>query len=577
MISAIYSDFSTFKDLVFSPGLNILLADRHETSGARDTRNGTGKTSMIELLHFLVQERKNPDDDFHKDGLVGHEFGALFVGAGHNFHIARKAVAGKEKDQAWLNGEPIEFKRLRAVLGQKWFGLNAEESEGSYTPKFGALFSYFVRKARKGAFNSPVLNAAEQSPWDSQINLAYLLGFDWKLIQTLQVLKEQKKRADQLVSLVKDGYFSNGAIDLNKMQSRLDLLEGEVERKRREIASAEVLDGYRDHERSANEMSTRIRELNEANLEDLDLQDNIDLAMQEVQDANVADVSAMYEQVGLFFPDQVKHRFDEVVQFHRKLAENRHKQLADERHRAELRIHHRRQSIQSFQKSLSEKLALLRSGIALDRLSRLQSELNALEAEMADLNQQIPRLRDVVEDQRRLKREIDEQVDLIGDDVRDRDDVRKFAVQAFADISRQLYDEPGNLVLGRSKGVGGLEIDTDIIGKKSGGKSHMQIFCFDWVLVEAAKRQDKFPGFLVHDSHIFDGVDGRQIGLALKIAEQKCRELGVQYIVAMNSDDLEKVRKEEEVSGEAIFDPTDYIMPVRLRDDETGGLFGIRF
>jgi|GEM_PF-4883436 len=36
------------------------------------------------------------------------------------------------------------------------------------------------------------------------------------------------------------------------------------------------------------------------------------------------------------------------------------------------------------------------------------------------------------------------------------------------------------------------------------------------------KQQDKFPGFLVHDSHIFDGVDGRQIGLALRFAQEKC-------------------------------------------------------
>lgn len=45
----------------------------------------------------------------------------------------------------------------------------------------------------------------------------------------------------------------------------------------------------------------------------------------------------------------------------------------------------------------------------------------------------------------------------------------------------------------------------------------------------------------------------------------------------MNSDDLQKIKQEEEASGEKIFDPTDFIMETRLRDDETSGLFGIRF
>lgn len=102
-------------------------------------------------------------------------------------------------------------------------------------------------------------------------SFAYLLGFDWRLVQKLQLLKEQKKKADNLVGMIREGYFSNGALDLNKMQSRLDLLEVEVERKRQEIASSEVVDGYRDHERAANNYAGDIRELNEANLGDLDL------------------------------------------------------------------------------------------------------------------------------------------------------------------------------------------------------------------------------------------------------------------------------------------------------------------
>lgn len=577
MITEIYSNLPTFRTLTFRPGLSILLAERHEASGARDTRNGTGKTSMVELIHLLMQDRKNLDDDFHKEMLVGRTFGAKFREAKRDFKIERKTNAGKDKDEAFLDGDPIEFKELRSKLALQWFGLTEEESGGTYSPKFGALFAFFVRKARNGAFNSPTLNSSDQNAWDSQINLSYLLGFDWRLVQKLQLLKEEKKKADNLVGMIREGYFSNGALDLNKMQSRLDILESEVERKRDEVASMEVVDGYRDHQQIANDLAGGIRDLNEANIRDLDLNENIDLALQEVVEAKLADVQTMYEQVGIFFPDQVRRRFDEVTEFHRKLAENRRAQLTDEKTRALQRIQERRTQIDRLQKLLKEKMVLLRSGIAIDRMTLLQSELTALEREMADLNQQIPRLRDVIEDQARLKHQISEQVELIGRDVLEREDVRKFAVQTFAEVSRYLYDEPGNLIIGRSKGVGGLEIDTDIVGKKSGGKSHMQVFCFDWMLAQAAKRHDRSPDFLIHDSHIFDGVDGRQIGLALSFAEQKSREIGIQYIVAMNSDDLDKIKTEESATGEPIFDPEPFIIDPRLTDDEAGGLFGVRF
>lgn len=577
MILQIFSDLPTFKSLKFVPGLNILLAEKHEQSTSRDTRNGTGKTSVIELLHFLVQDRRNPKDDFHKDAIVGYEFSAEFQSAVGLTRIARKPGAGAAKDQISLDDRPIDARELREKLAHTWFGLDPKILDESYGPKFGALLAYFLRKERNGGFASPVLNASQQQPWDSHVNLAYLLGFDWRLVQRLQDLKDQKKATDTVAAMLKSGYFSSGTLDLNKMQSRLDLLESEVEKKRGELASARILDGYEEIETDANELSVQIRMRNEANLADLDLIESIAQALSEVESSDLRDVVEIYEQAGVYFSDQVRERFEDVKKFHERVAENRKTQLSNERERANARLKTRRDETRRLEQRLSEKMRLLSSNVAVDRYSRIQSELHNLEAELGDLRQQVPRLRDVQETRERLKREIEEQVDLIGQDVQERDEARKFAVQAFAEVSRFLYDEPGSLVLGRSKGVAGLDIDTDIVGKKSGGKSHMQVFCFDWVLVQTSLRQGKFPGFLFHDSHIFDGVDGRQIGLALAFAAKKCEELNVQYIVAMNSDDLEKVVSEKDVDGRSLFDATPFVMPTRLSDDESGGLFGVRF
>jgi uncharacterized protein YydD (DUF2326 family) len=99
----------------------------------------------------------------------------------------------------------------------------------------------------------------------------------------------------------------------------------------------------------------------------------------------------------------------------------------------------------------------------------------------------------------------------------------------------------------------------------------MQIFCFDMMLMRLCAERHIGPGFLVHDSHIFDGVDERQIAKALQIGESTARELNFQYIVTMNSDAVPK----EFPAG---FDLSKYVLPVHLTDaTEDGGLFGIRF
>ena len=53
-------------------------------------------------------------------------------------------------------------------------------------------------------------------------------------------------------------------------------------------------------------------------------------------------------------------------------------------------------------------------------------------------------------------------------------------------------------------------------------------------------KRDMGSGFLIHDSHLFDGVDGRQVISALKLGAETAEELDFQYIVTMNEDDAFK-------------------------------------
>lgn len=85
-----------------------------------------------------------------------------------------------------------------------------------------------------------------------------------------------------------------------------------------------------------------------------------------------------------------------------------------------------------------------------------------------------------------------------------------------------------------------------------------------------AKRQIG-PRFLIHDSHLFDGVYGRQVISALRLGSEISQELGFQYIVTMNEDGAFK----ETIDS---FDLNEHVLPTRLTDaTDDGGLFGIRF
>lgn len=97
----------------------------------------------------------------------------------------------------------------------------------------------------------------------------------------------------------------------------------------------------------------------------------------------------------------------------------------------------------------------------------------------------------------------------------------------------------------------------------------MRIFGFDMTLARMAAKQQFGPGFLIHDSHLFDGVDPRQVRHAIAAGIEEAKH-GLQYIVTMNSDKVAAVRQ-------AGLDTTAYTLNVRLNDQPTGGLFGKRF
>jgi hypothetical protein len=78
MIRHLGSDLPSFKTLSFRPGLNILVADKSEGATDRQSRNGAGESSLVELIHFLLGAEVRPESMFRSSKLADHSFDILF-------------------------------------------------------------------------------------------------------------------------------------------------------------------------------------------------------------------------------------------------------------------------------------------------------------------------------------------------------------------------------------------------------------------------------------------------------------------------------------------------------------------
>ena len=89
MIHRIYSTLPTFKNLEFKPGLNVLLAEKSEGATSKQTRNRAGKTSLIEIIHFLAGANAEKDSLCRSEAIVDATFGMDFDLAGSRTKVER--------------------------------------------------------------------------------------------------------------------------------------------------------------------------------------------------------------------------------------------------------------------------------------------------------------------------------------------------------------------------------------------------------------------------------------------------------------------------------------------------------
>ena len=78
MIIQISSDLETFKPLSFNSGLNILLAEKSSGATDRQSRNGAGKSSFVELIHFLLGSNTDKSSIFTHEKIKDIKFSMCF-------------------------------------------------------------------------------------------------------------------------------------------------------------------------------------------------------------------------------------------------------------------------------------------------------------------------------------------------------------------------------------------------------------------------------------------------------------------------------------------------------------------
>lgn len=587
MIERLDSTLPRFKSLEFKPGLNVLLSQKSPGATDRQTRNRAGKTSFVELVHFLLGAQVGPDHFLRINPLASATYRLHFDLAGARTTVERAPARAKDviiqqgDTSSWPRQPRLDKKRghsvlsnndWRAVLGQLMFGLPEadEEDPSRFGPTFRSLFSYFARRQNSGGFIRPEQQAEEQQPWDQQVAVTYLLGLDSAIPQALQRVRQREKALGEFRKAAKEGAFGELIEKAADLRTRVTISEARVARMREQIATFHVVPQYREYEEEASHITHQLAELSNANQADQQLLAQLQETVDTEAPPRFADVRRAYGEAGVTLPGLVVKRFEEVERFHRSIVENRRSHLRSEIDAAQERIRQREQQQHQLDTRRAQLMGILRSGGALEHFSQLQAELARLESQTESLRKRFEAAETLESKGAELELERARLHKRLRDDHHEQRELINEAILAFEDLSNALYEKAGSLTIRDTSNGPSFEIKIE--GSRSKGIQNMQIFCFDMMLMELCARRGRGPGFLIHDSHLFDGVDDRQVARALELGAERADRLGFQYIVTMNEDAVPRR------AFRPAFDFDRHLLPVRLTDaTEDGGLFGFRF
>ena len=520
MILSVRSNMPSFKAVEFTPGFNVILADRTKESTRGDSRNGLGKTTLFEIVHFCLGAGTRRNRGLLVAPLKGWTFTLELQIEDRSLAVTRSTdqpnrvqLQGDVDDLTDVGERQLDRLAVRipdwnAFLGEQLFGLNLEEPPPKYQPTFRSLFSYLVRRDRD-AFSSPFIHYRVQREWDKQVNNAFLLDLTWQHAGELQQLKDNESALNELRRAARDGLLQGLIGNLGNLEAERTRLDSEISQQFETLQSFRVHAQHAEIEQEANELTSRMQQMSNANITDARLLDLYLSSLEDDQGPDTDELLEVYDEVRVTMPDMVRRRLEEVQDFHRQIVANRRAYLQSEIQRVESGRSQRRLELQAAIERRAQLLEVLQTHGALQKFTALNKLHMDLVSRRNDVDNRISNLQRFEQGRSEVRVNRELLLQTARRDFEERREGRATAINLFNSNSQALYSAPGNLVVNIADT--GLTFDVDILRSGSQGINNMKIFCYDLMLAQLWATKQPSPRLLIHDSTIFDGVDERQI------------------------------------------------------------------
>jgi uncharacterized protein YydD (DUF2326 family) len=399
MLREVRSSDDRFKTVTLSPGLNIFVADKTDTSSTTDSRNSAGKSSLIEILHYVLGMGRLTDSVMANHALRDDRFTLVLdwpgladsVSASRSLkprsrskvEVSPDVTGGADTLPTFARDVPVA--EWLAAIGASLFGL-PDEHEGV---SVRGLLSFYARRVSQHGFDDPVQTFARQSVTEASSNVAYLLGLDWRLAAGYQALAAREAVRKKLREAIKDPGFKLVVGAVSELRGQVTVANARVRSLQDQVGAFRVVPEYERLQAEADGVDEQIRALRSADAADRRNVIDFESAISDEDEPDVSYVDRIYRELGVELPGAVLRNYEDVRVFHDSVIANRRTYLQDELDATRGRLEARQRERDRLGEQHAALLRTLEQGGALAAFTALQQQLSVAQTSLGTLQSRL--------------------------------------------------------------------------------------------------------------------------------------------------------------------------------------------
>jgi uncharacterized protein YydD (DUF2326 family) len=584
LLSKIYSN-KTLKEIIFKPGLNIVVAKRSGKSS-----HNLGKSNVVELINYLLLSNWSEESIFHERAEIFHDFVFfLEIQIPNNTYLTIKRPAEKEFSSS-ISFKIHYSKNLDLSQSDEWdetfIDLRAAQAYLNKQLSFNVLqnyvyrdfVSYFTRKANE--YNDvfeKVKGHKKSKDKEWKPKFFDFIGLTCNKIIDSYTVNDQISKKRKLKSSLLEGLGKGYKQELRSVNQKIQELVNKKGTLEESISSLQTTS-------TENRFYNDLRDIVEPEI--IEIKKNLFVIESEIQyfdnlpsnfDSNfdLKSIRTIFEEFRIYFPEKLEKNYQDLIDFNKKIFHERHKYIAEKLDRlknkqAELalrlrELEDRKREIVSViaETDLIHKIRSIQESISSINDQIIQQEKKKFDYEKAD----------------NYEREIKELSEkLLGN---------KKKIEQFIESQPAFYIHFKNIFNELCKEMLPVEVDIKLDVKKTAniepeivtidpktrkqtsqkkGSTYIKIISqlFD-IAALISYNTNNFYKFLYHDSFL-DGDESNLTPKYLNLIKEKSEKYNFQYICSSIEDYLPNE-----------FNKSEFICLALDDEGESGKLFGISF